>query len=132
MARALTTNQRLLFSAPGVKKFELIQIDFSTGAMRLTTAGRNVTYGGHTWLGDGTLLSVGDVDESIDLQASDWQFELAGTDTSLVSLALLGLGKGRRVRMWVAALNSSGAIEGDPVVVIDTHIDTMPVMDRND
>jgi len=129
MARSLTTNQQNLLAARGVKKCELVQIDFDSGPLRLTTAGRNVTYGGNTWLGDGTLLSLGETNESIQLEPSDLQIELSGINPALVSLAMSGQGKGRRVRMWLAVFNASGAIEGDPVLEEDLTIDTMPVLD---
>jgi hypothetical protein len=128
MARTLTTEQNTLFAARGVKKCELIKLDFDT-PMYLTTAGRNVTYDGHVWLGDGTLLGMSDIEESLEIQSTAMQLELSGVNASLVSLALLGLGKGKRVQVWVAAMNSAGAIQGTPTLEADLQIDTMPVID---
>lgn len=127
MARALTAGQQALADAAGVTKCELIQIDFDT-PMYLTTAGRNVVYDGKTWLGDGTLLGISDIEESLEIQSASFQMELAGSP-SLVSLALGGEGKGARVRVWVALFNAAGAIEGTPILEADLRIDTMPVID---
>lgn len=127
MARSLTENQQTLADADGITKAELIQIDFDT-PMYLTTAGRNVTYDGHTWLGDGTLLAISDIEESLEIQSTALQLELTGT-ASLVALALGGQGKGRRVRVWVAFVNAAGELEGAPILEADLQIDTMPVLD---
>lgn len=128
MARSPTTNQQTLLSARGVKKCELIQIDFDT-PMYLTTAGRDVTYDGHTWVGDGTLLSLGDITESLEIQSHSLQIELSGANPALVALALGVAGKGKRVRVWVAVLNATGAIDGTPMLEADDQIDTMQVID---
>lgn len=128
MARSLTTNQQTLLNARGVTKCELIQIDFDT-PMYLTTAGRTVNYDGHAWLGDGTLLSLGDITESLEIQSHALQIELSGADASLVALAMGHAGKGKRVRVWVAVFNAAGAIEGTPSLEADVQIDTMQVID---
>jgi len=127
MARALTENQETLVNARGLTRCELIEIDFDT-PMYLTTAGRNVTYDSKTWLGDGTLLGMSDIEESLEIQSTALQLELAGS-ASPVALALGGQGKGRRVRVWVAFFNAAGAIEGTPILEADLQIDTMPVLD---
>ncbi len=131
MARSLTTNQQTLFDDRGVTKCELVQIDFDT-PLYLTTAGRDVTYNAHTWIGDGTLLSLGDMQETLDIQSHGLQIELSGANPALVSVALGGQGKGRRVRVWVAVFNAAGAIEGTPVLEADVQIDTMTVVDGID
>lgn len=131
MARSLTTNQQTLLNARGVKKCELIQIDFDT-PLYLTTAGRDVTYNAHTWIGDGTLLSLGDMQETLDIQSHGLQIEMSGANPALVAVALGGHGKGRRVRVWVAVLNATGAIEATPILEADVQIDTMTVIDGID
>lgn len=128
MARSLTTNQQTLLNARGVKTCALIQIDFDT-PLYLTTAGRDVTYDSKTWRGDGTLLSLGDITESLEIQSHALQIELSGADASLVALAMGHAGKGARVRVWVAVFNAAGAIEGTPSLEADVQIDTMQVID---
>lgn len=130
MARSLTAGQQTLVDADGITKCELIEIGFDT-PMYLTTAGRNVVYDSKTWLGDGTLLGISDIEESLEIQSASFQMELAGSP-SLVSLALGGEGKGARVRVWVALFNASGAIEGTPIIEADLRVDTMPVIDGID
>lgn len=129
MARSRTTEQQSLLAKRGTKKCELIQIDFDSAPLRLTTAGRGVTHGGNVWLGDGTLLSVGETSESLQMDAADFQIEMSGINPAMVALALNGRGKGRRVRMWVAPFNADGQIEGDPILEEDVRIDMMPVTD---
>ncbi|MGE3596635.1 MAG: hypothetical protein AB7N70_13890 [Dehalococcoidia bacterium] len=128
MARILTTEQDALLSARGVTKCELIKLGFDT-PMYLTTAGRNVTHDSKVWLGDGTLLGISDIEESLEIQSTAMQLELSGANASLVALALLGLGKGKQVQVWVAALNAAGSIQGTPSLEADLQIDTMPVID---
>lgn len=128
MARSLTTNQQTLLNARGVKKCELVQIDFDT-PMYLTTAGRTVNYGGHAWLGDGTLLALGDISETLEIQSHALTLELSGANPALVALAMGNTGKGKRVRVWVAVFDAAGAIEGAPSLEADVQIDTMQVID---
>lgn len=128
MARSLTTNQQTLADARGVTKCELVQIDFDT-PIYLTTAGRDVTHDSKTWVGDGTLLALGEIAESLELQSHGLQIELSGANAALVALALGPASKGRRVRVWVAFFNAAGAIEGTPSLEADVQIDTMQVID---
>lgn len=128
MARSLTTNQQTLYNAPGVKKCELIQIDFDT-PMYLTTAGRTVNYGGHAWLGDGTLLSISDIAETLEVQSHPLTLELSGANPALVALAMGNTGKGKRVRVWVGVFNAAGDVEGTPSLESDCQLDTMQVID---
>ena len=127
MARSLTTNQRNALSADGVEKCELIEMMFDT-PMRLCNAGRNVEWNGHTWIGDGSVLSIPPLRENLALQAHGLQVEMVG-DAALVSLALNGVGKGKVLNLYVAAINPSTGAVISASLEKSLRIDTMVVVD---
>lgn len=129
MARSLTTNQRNALAADGVLKAELVELLFDT-PMYLTNAGHDLPWDGKTWVGDGTLMSIAPIKESLSLQAHGVQVELSGASGALVSFALNGLGKGKTLKVYVAAIDpATGQIIGTPTLETSLRIDTMRVVD---
>ena len=131
MARSLTTDQRNALSADGVVKCELVELLFDT-PMRLCNAGRNVTWNGHTWIGDGSVLSIPPMRENLALQAHGMQIELSGDNAALVSFALNGLGKGKTMNLYVAAISPTTGAVIAASLESSLRIDTMVVFDGGD
>lgn len=129
MARSLTTGQRNALSADGVLKAELVELLFDT-PLYFTNAGHDLVWDGKTWVGDGTLLSIAPIKESLALQAHGVQVELSGADGALVSFALNGLGKGKTLKVYVAALSpATNRIIGTPTLETSLTISVMRVVD---
>lgn len=130
MPRQMTTAMREALADRGVLLLHFLQLDFDTGALRLTTGGHDVIWDGYTWKGDGTLVNLSSGRENLQLQANGVEIELSGADAALVSLALSEHVRRRRFRMWVAAVDkSTGGIVPDPVLEHDLELDVARVID---
>lgn len=78
---------------------------------------------------DGTLLSISDIAETLEVQSHPLTLELSGANPALVALAMGNTGKGKRVRVWVGVFNAAGDVEGTPSLESDCQLDTMQVID---
>ncbi len=92
---------------------QLIELQLSS-TVRLTTAGLDVQWSGHTWLRSGAGIIEPIEDVSGELQGL--RLTMPGVDGSQLALALAEPVEGRRVRVWDALLNPSTGAVADPVL----------------
>jgi hypothetical protein len=110
-----------------------VELNFSSGFLRLTTAGHDVAWNGYTWTGVGLLGSVEAIREDTTLQAIGIKLGLSGVDTAVISIALQEDYQGRAAKIWCAFVNvDTGAIIADPLLVFVGRMDHMTVVDGTD
>ena len=127
--RTLTAGVQSAIAASQVTALMFCELDFSSGFLRVTTAGHDVTWNGYTWTGVGLLGSVASIAEDTALQANGVKLTLSGVDSAIIAIALQEAYQGRSARMWLAFVNDSGAIITDPLLVFSGKMDTMQVID---
>lgn len=93
-----------------------IAFDSPTGTIYLTNCGRQVVYGGNTYLSTGHLLGVGDLEEAAGLGQQSLQLSLSGVGQTYLALLLTENYLGRVVTVYKAFLDSSGAVVSDPLL----------------
>ena len=113
--------------APLVSALLFVELNFASGVLRLTTAGHDVQWNGHTWLGVGVLGSVEAMTEDVSLAATGLKLTLSGVDPAIISIALQEDYQGRDARIWFAAFNDTGALVADPALLNVWRMDNMPV-----
>lgn len=125
MSRDMTTATAAQFGAARLRPLVLAQADFDTGALRLWSGVGPITWDGETWTGAGTLLSIEAIEETEGMKAVGTAFQLAGADAALLTLAEEEDYQGRRVRIWVGALDDAGVVVVDPVQIFTGFLDVM-------
>lgn len=81
-----------LAAAAGIGSYavDFVEIDVNpeieTEILRLSTLYRDVEFGGNTYLGSGHLLTIGAIDESLDVKQNSINVTLAGLDPSIIAL----------------------------------------------
>lgn len=80
----LTSGNRAQASAKATSTIWFLRIEFATGTVALNTSERDHTFGGTTYIGDGRLRSIGDVDESLNLRQDALELIISGLDQSLM------------------------------------------------
>jgi hypothetical protein len=96
----------------------LVELAFTTGTLRLTTAPQDLPALGYSWQGLGNLAAVGDVSESADTGAEQIELSLSLVSTAMLASTLGSVEsyRGRRVRLWLQLLDGTFKPAGDPVL----------------
>jgi hypothetical protein len=95
----------------------LAQLDFTTGTQYLTTAAQTITTGGNTYTGLGSLVSVGNFNESVDSSAEKITIGLSVANAAMLSLALGSVEgyRGRAVRLYLQLYDEQFTPVASPV-----------------
>ncbi len=111
---------------PHVSMFLLVQMDFDSGPVRLTTLGHDVTYDGHTWTAAQGIGTIEPVTETAD-GAMGLSFTLAAATQASIASALTEPVQDRAITLKMAILDD-GTMRVDPNVWSGT-FDVMTIQD---
>ena len=129
MSRSLTPTMETATEADLVRPILLCQLAFDSGNLNLWNGIGNLTVDSVDYVGAGTLLGVGAVEESSELQANGITLTLSGVTSPLISKARDEDYQGRELKVLLGALNSTNGVIGDPVVIFSGFMDTMTIKD---
>jgi len=127
LMRGLTTAAKDAFRQTNFPSLVLVELDFAEGITRLCNAGYTFSWGGHDWLGIGTLGSIEAISEGSALQMYGCALTLSGIPPELISTAMGSGYQGRSASIWMAPLTKDYAFIADPVVVFKGRMDTMDI-----
>ncbi len=100
MSRGLTATVQTEVEKDRLQPVWLMEFNFST-VLRFWTGIGDLSWNGETWSGSGDVIKFSGIDETSAVQANGIQFQLAGMDSALVSLALTEDVQGRRVNVYM-------------------------------
>lgn len=115
MPRTMTSAMQTAVAAERGDVVHLLELDSSTGVLRLSTASQDVAWNGFTWVGSGGVLAIGAVQEvgTADLPGVD--LTLSGVDQTIISDLLSSHVRGRSVAIWRAHIDDNGQVVADPL-----------------
>lgn len=132
-SRDLGTDLSTETKKPAFMPLFLAEFIFDSGPVRLWTGIGELVWGGETYLGSGTLLSISDIEEKQEAEANGVAFNLTGVPSWIVSLALQENYQGRPVRLWFTALEEfTRALVGTPNLVFGGNMDVMEHTDTGE
>ena len=114
---SLITANRNAASADSVVMVDLIAIAFPAplSTLRLASGDMDVTFGGNTYLADGTLGEAGAAEETTDLRPRTLDLTLSGARANLIAALRANTWQYVRVDGWLGFLNANtGALVADP------------------
>lgn len=129
MSRELTTAMKSAVTADLVRPITLIQCAFDSGNLNLWGGIGNLTVGGVEYVGAGTLLQIGEIAESAELQANGLTVALSGITEPLISKARDEDYQGRELKVLLGTIDADGDVIADPVIVFSGFMDTMVIND---
>ncbi len=132
MSRSLTAAVATELQKGRIHPHALVHFAFDSGAVRFWSGIGDLVWSGHTYVGAGSLGSVGAVEESASIRAAGAAFKLSGIPSSLVSIALAEHYQGRGCTMWLAFFDDAGALIADPVQVFSGRVDVMQITDAGE
>ena len=105
-----------------------VDLDFSSGHLRLHTRTGTITWGGYDWLGVGKLGAIDSVKEDAELRPNTIALQLSGVDSSIIQTATTEDYHGRAVRIYQGLLNvSTLALVATPETVFVGVLDYLTV-----
>jgi len=129
MSRELTTAMKSAVTADLVRPITLVQCAFDSGDLNLWSGIGNLTVGGVEYVGAGTLLQIGEIAESAELQANGLTVALSGITEPLISKARDEDYQGRELKVLLGAIDSEGDVTANPVILFSGFMDTMVIND---
>lgn len=127
MSRTIPAALLTALGQPNVAPFYAVEFDFDTAPVRFWTGYGDRTIEGNTYLGAGSLMGVGGLDEASDLSAKSATISLSGVPPELISLALQEPYQNRACRILFGVTDVSDVIE-----VFGGFMDTMNIEDSGD
>lgn len=127
MSRTLTSAVEAALSSDNVPALVFVELDFSSGFVRVTNAAYNFSWDSKTWTGLGNLGDIEPAKESSELGAYGVSMKLSGIPSSMVSTALGEHYQGRGCKIWFAPLDSNYQVLADPVMIFHGRMDTMSI-----
>lgn len=108
-----------------------VEMLFDSGALRVCTAGYNLTWNSQSWQGVGQMGAIEEVKEGEGGEVTGLAFAISGVPSAHIALALGENYQRRVVNVYVGFLDlPSHAIIADPVLEWSGLLDTMAVVDE--
>lgn len=105
---------------------------FASGTSRVWSGIGPKSWAGQSWTGVGTLLGVGAVTETAEVEAQGTTLTLSGVPASMVSAALGQARQGAPAAIWLAFLDAGGNVIPEPYNLFRGRIDRMPIAEGPD
>lgn len=121
MPRTVNASTITALQSDAVRFCHLIEVNFDT-VLHLTDNNFDITYDGDTYDAASHLLTIDQTQETQDLRVGSLNIDISGVDQSYLSIFLNQEYINRQVKMWIAILDASGSIIGDPIKTFDGQI----------
>ena len=106
-----------------LRMVHFLELYFAT-VERACTWGRHLTWGGNTYLATGSLLSLPDIDESVEMRSNSASIVLSGVDQASIAIALTENFIDKRVVIRRGFIDPADQLIIDPVIKFDGRIDS--------
>lgn len=103
--------------ADNASRTHLVELQFSAGTVRWTTAPVNLSWNGFTWTAIGGALAIGEITETVDAAGGGVTLTLGGVDPTIIATILTNNPRGRLAEVRLAFVNpTTTAIVADPIL----------------
>lgn len=117
MPRTITTGVLAQVTATSAEFVHLIELDFSTGTIYLSTGSTDVTTGGNTYVAIGGVLSVNAIPETGDISQSQIELTVSGVNTTIIAALLTSFAVNYGVVISRVYFDSSYSVISTPLVL---------------
>ena len=127
MSRSLTSGMESAVTADLVRPILLVQCAFDSGNLNLWNGIGDLTVDSVDYVGTGTLLQIGDIQETTQLSANGITVSLSGILPSLVQKARDENYQGRELKVLLGAMDATNNVISSPTVIFSGFMDTMTI-----
>jgi len=127
MVKTLSTNNSNVLNDNVVRPIYFLKFEFPSGNVYLNSSDRNITWGGNSYIGAGSIGTVSDIEETSELQAQGIKLTLTGIPSTYVSIALTSEYQGSATTEYLGFFNENYGLVDDPFVIFVGKVDTMAI-----
>lgn len=132
MSRNLSSAMESAVEADLVRPIVLVTCAFDSGDLNLWNGIGDLTVNSVDYVGAGTLLNIGEIAESSELQANGITVTLSGITDPLLAKARDEDYQGRELTVKLGAMDAANAVITNPVTVFSGFMDTMVINDSSE
>jgi hypothetical protein len=110
-----------------VRPAYFVRMVFDSSVLNIWSGIGDLAFGGNTYTGTGDLLSISEITETADIQATGIKVSLTGIKTSFIAIAKDQDYQGRVLNVSLGAFDASGSLIADPVIVFSGFMATMTI-----
>jgi len=130
VTRAVEADLQTEIAAQTYRSVMLVSIGFTSTTVRLNSLNRDISWDGNTYLGNGWLMPIRAIQETPEVRAVGVEIPLVGVSSTLISLALLNVDQNLDANVYLGALDASGALVSDPLLLFKGKVDSTVIDDR--
>lgn len=127
MSRTLTASAETASLAAHITAVLFVELDCSSGFVRMNSADRSLTFSSMTFTGIGHLGKIAPFGEPTDLRVEGITLEVTGIPSTYISIAMNEDIQGRTARLWIGFLDANYALIDAPVLIYRGRMDTMDI-----
>ena len=132
MSRDISAGVQSAISETQVQPIILFQGNFASGNIYVWSGYGNLSWGGGTYLGVGTLGSISSVSEASEISAKGITVSMSGIPSDLISLVLGDVRQGATGKVHLGFLNSSNELIDDPILMFEGKLDVPSIQEGGD
>jgi hypothetical protein len=121
--RNIDSNLAAALGSGTIRPFFMATLQFKTSIQRVWTGTGELTIDSQTFVGVGSLASVGAVTEGTDVAAYGTSVTLSGIDPVLLGESMNDIQPGLQALMWLGLMDGNGIVIGTPYQVFRGIID---------
>jgi hypothetical protein len=125
----LDSSQQDELEKPVTRLVYFVELQFLSQTIYICSANLTLTWGGHDWIGLGSIGSISAIEESEGVESKSLTFALNVAQHSILALAIGEVEeyRGRNARLYFCPLDESFKLVGTPVLCWRGIMDTMSV-----
>ena len=109
--------------------FFAVKAQFDTETIRLWTGVDEMTIAGETYEGAGTLLSVGDIEDTMEIKSTNLTVSLSGMDSTVMNLALSEDVQNRKIFLYMGFMMGGANESAGEMVMFSGRMSSVTVAD---
>ncbi len=116
MPREMTAEFLAAITSQKIRPALFVEITFTSGPIYVWTGRGVVSWGGHDWVGVGSLGTISNIEEGSTIEAKGITLSLSGIDTTLLTGVMDEFQVGLPAIVYLRLFDSDNAFIGDPVI----------------
>lgn len=130
MTRPINNSTSALLDDPVVTPVILVKLELESETIRLTSSRTDIVFNSETYVANGWVMPPDGISESTDVGNYGFDLMLSGVNLALVSAILNNSNRGDPGSVYLALVNSSNGIVGEPITLYRGLIDSCEIDDK--
>jgi len=109
--------------------FFAVKANFDSGAVRVWSGDGDLSVGGETYLGVGTLLQISETEDNLELTSTGVSVSLAGMDANVLDMALTENYQNRPITIFMGFLSGGTDVSAGTATIFNGRMQSMSIND---